>query len=122
MAGYRVKYNHRIKASTILEVIISMVIIMLVFTIAMMISANVIRSSLSVKKLYAEAVLQDLLIKAEQSQETNTQTFNIDDLRIEQEVKPDINFSNLLNIHLTAYDINSGKIAEVQKKVINKNE
>lgn len=80
------------------------------------------RSSLSAKKLYAQAVLQDLLIKAEQSQEINTQTVNIDDLRIEQEVKPDINFSNLLNIHLTAYDINSGKIAEVQKIVINRNE
>ncbi|MDB5002072.1 MAG: hypothetical protein JWQ34_297 [Mucilaginibacter sp.] len=122
MAGGELKYNSRVKASTILEVIISMIIILLVFTIAMMISANIMRSSLSVKKINAQAVLHELLIKAEQNKEVHSQSFTTDDFSVVQEVKPDENFQNLLNIHLTAYDTNQEKVAELQKIIANKNE
>jgi hypothetical protein len=122
MAGGELKYNSRVKASTMLEVIISMIIILLVFTIAMMISANVMRSSLSVKKINAQAVLHELLIKAEQNKEVHSQIFTTDDFRVVQDIKPDENFQNLLNIHLTAYDTNQEKVAELQKIIANKNE
>jgi type II secretory pathway pseudopilin PulG len=122
MAGVKLIHNGRVKASTILEVIISMVIILLVFTIAMMISANVMRSSLSAKKISAQATLHELLIKAEQSKNLTSQTLTVDDLRIEQKIDPDINYPDLWNIHLIAYDINQEKITELQKLIINKNE
>ncbi|MCC8427245.1 hypothetical protein [Mucilaginibacter sp. UR6-11] len=122
MAGNKLTYHKSIKASTILEVIISMIIILLVFTIAMMISANVMRSSLSVKKVAAQAVLHEILIKVEQVKEPASQIYTVDEFRIEQEIKPDANFQNLLDVHLTAYDTNQEKLAELQKIIINKNE
>jgi hypothetical protein len=48
MAGN--KLNTKLSASNILEVIVSMVIIVIVFGIAMMIYSNVLRFSLSAKK------------------------------------------------------------------------
>jgi hypothetical protein len=122
MAGSKLTGKSRIRASSLLEVIISMVIILLVFTMAMMISANVMRSSLSVKKINAQAVLHELLGKAEQDKEASTNSFMIDSLRIDQVVKPYNETPALLEIHLIAFDTNQEKVAELQKVVINKNE
>jgi Tfp pilus assembly protein PilE len=113
MAGS--KLNTRLNASTILEVIVSMVIIVIVFGIAMMIYTNVLRLSLSAKKLRAQALLQEALFTAEHNANNITQTINVDGFRIEQEVKPSQEYSNLNDIHLTAYDQNQQKIAELEK-------
>ncbi len=120
MAGSKLKYNMRLKASSILEVIISMIIILLVFGIAMMIATNVVHSSLSVKKLNAQALLHNVLIKEEQAKEVNTQTYTLDDFRVEQEIKAYNDDAGLTEIHLTAYDANQEKVAELQKLIINK--
>ncbi|MDB5008617.1 MAG: hypothetical protein JWP45_3010 [Mucilaginibacter sp.] len=115
MAGS--KLNVKLRASTILEVIVSMVIIVIVFGIAMMIYTNVLRLSLSAKKLRAQALLEETLFTAEHNATNTTQTFNIDDFRIEQEVKPYVQNSSLTDIHLTAYDQNQQKIAELEKVI-----
>jgi len=112
----------KVKASTILEVVVSMVIIILVFGIAMMIYSNVLRLSLSVKKIKAQAILQEILLKEEQAKEHSTQSITVDDLRIEQEVKSYNEDSHLTEIHLTAYDTNNQKITELQKVMSNKND
>jgi hypothetical protein len=111
MAGS--KLTQRAGASTILEVVISMIIIVLVFGIAMMIFTNVTRLSLSVKKLKAQALLQQVMINA-----TVTETITIDEFRIEQEVKPYRGNSGLTDIRLTAYDQNQQKVAESEKVII----
>jgi Tfp pilus assembly protein PilE len=115
MAGS--KLNGRVKASSILEVIVSMVIIVIVFGIAMMIYTNVLRLSLSAKKLKAQALLQETMLKAEHSSENTSQSVTIADFRIEQEVKPYPDVAGLTEIHLTAFDANQQKIAELQKVI-----
>jgi len=117
MAGS--KLNSGVKASTLLEVIVSMVIIVLVFGIAMMIYSNVMRLSLSAKKIRVEALLQETMLNAGHSSTNTNQSFTIDDFRIEQEAKPYTGESNLMEIHLTAYDQNQQKVAELQKVIIN---
>jgi Tfp pilus assembly protein PilE len=120
MAGGKLK--RRLPASGILEVIVSMVIIVIVFGIAMMIYTNVLRLSLSAKKVKAYAILQETMLKAEHTAENVTQSVSIADFRIEQEVKPYLDNINLAEIHLTAFDQNQQKIAELQKVIINKHE
>jgi type II secretory pathway pseudopilin PulG len=115
MAGSKLK--HRVGASTIIEVVISMVIIVIVFGIAMTIFANVTRLSLSGKKLKAQALLRQAMITAEGTL-NSTKTITIDEFRIEQEVKPYQQNSALSDIHLTAYDQNQQKIAELEKVII----
>jgi Tfp pilus assembly protein PilE len=117
MAGSKLKGSAR--ASTILEVVVSMVIIVIVFGIAMMIFTNVLRMSLSGKKLRAQALIQETMLNAEHTSANVTQTITKDEFRIEQEVKPHRENSALTDIHLTAYDQNQQKIAELQKIIIN---
>ena len=97
-----------------MEVIVSMVIIVVVFGIAMMVYSNVLRLSLSAKKIRAQAILNETMIKAEHNPENIRQTFTIDDFQVEQEVKA---YNNAIDIHLTAYDQNQQKIAELEKVI-----
>ena len=113
------KLKGKVSGSTIMEVVVSMVIIVLVFGIAMMIYSNVLRLSQSAKKLRAQALLQETMLKAEQTPGNVTQSLTLDDFRVEQEVKPYNSNSKLTEIHLTAYDQNQQKIAELQKVIIN---
>ncbi|TWI94537.1 hypothetical protein JN11_04647 [Mucilaginibacter frigoritolerans] len=115
MAGS--KLNNKVKASTLMEVIVSMVVIVIVFGIAMMIYTNVLRLSLSAKKIRAQALLQEAMINAERDSIKTTQTFQVDDFRIEQEIKPYLGNNALTDIHLTAYDQNQQKIAEMEKAI-----
>lgn len=122
MAGSKLTIQPRVRASTIIEVLISMVIIMVIFGMAMMIYANVIRSSLSVKKVNAEAILNEILTNDEKTNDNSTQVLNIDDFRIEQVVKPYNSDNNLMEIDLVAYDANGQKITELHKVIIHKND
>ena len=120
MAGSKLK--SKVQASTILEVVISMVIIVVVFGIAMMIYTNVLRMSLSVKKLKAQALLNEMALKAAHSPADAIPDVITDDFRIQQETKPYNGNAALIEIHLTAYDSNKQKIAELQQVIMNSNE
>ncbi|MDP9080024.1 MAG: hypothetical protein M3O71_21570 [Bacteroidota bacterium] len=120
MAGS--KLTNRVKASSILEVIVSMVVIVIVFGIAMMIYANVLRVSPSAKKLRAQAILENEMLKAEHSTDSLAQFVTIDDFRIDEELKPYPDNADLSIVHLAAFDQNQQKIAELQKIILNKHE
>jgi Tfp pilus assembly protein PilE len=117
MAGSKLK--KKVRASSILEVIVSMVIIVVVFGIAMMIYSNVLRLSLSAKKLKVQALLMEVMLQAEHSAKNTTQSFALDNFRIEQEAKPYRDNSSLTEIHLTAFDQNQQKMGELQKVISN---
>jgi len=116
----RVKWQHRVRASSLVEVVISMVIIVVVFGVAMMIMANITKGSLSLKKIQAQAILKKVLINEEGQAELTDKTLSIDGVAVEQKVKP--YGEGLSEVHLTAYDDNNEKITEVRKVVQNKNE
>ena len=120
MVRVKLKHSARAKASSILEVLISMVIILIVFGIAMMISANLLRSSLSIKKINAQAVLSKLMIKIESKAYLTNKTFKLDSFIVEQEfIAPAVN-PDLIEVHLTAYDVNQEKITDLKKLIIKK--
>lgn len=118
MAQNKVNINTQVKASTILEVVIAMVLIVVVFSIAMMIFANVTSSSLSVKKIRAQAILHETLLNAEKTGNTVSQSLIVEDFRIEEEIKPYNQMSQLYDIHLAAYDGNQQKITELEKVIL----
>jgi Tfp pilus assembly protein PilV len=120
----RVKLNIKSKlaASSIIEVLISMVVIMVVFGIAMMIYVNIVQSSLSVTKIRAQAILNQTLQADETSVNSSSTTFTVDNLNIEQTVKNYNNEPNLTEIDLAAYDANGKQLITLHKVIINKNE
>ncbi len=97
----------KVNASTLIEVIIAMVTIVIVFGIAMMIYSNVIRSSVSVKKIRAQAILRDIMERASNSATAlQNDSFTLDGLVINQTVKPYRDDKNLNEVDLNAYDSN----------------
>jgi len=117
MAG-KIDVRATVSASTIMEVVIAMVLIVVVFSIAMMIFANVTSSSLSVKKIRAQAVLHEALLNAEKKGDPTSLSLNIEDFRVEQEIKPYRQTNQLYEIHLTAYDANEQNITELEKVIL----
>jgi len=114
MAGIKLKA----RASTLLEVIISMILIMVVFGIAMMIFTNVIRFTTSAKQIRAKAALEDLLVKEEQSKTIASQSIALDEFTIEEAVAAYNNQQNLLLVQLTAFDQNRQEVASAQKVIL----
>lgn len=117
MAGNKLAY--RAKASTLLEVIIAMVVVVLVFGIAMMIFSNMVRLSLSAKEIKAKAILQKTLLKTEHSADKTGRVFTLDEFKIIEEAEPYSIDTGLTVIHLTAYDPNNQLIDELQKLIRN---
>ncbi len=115
MAGNKIKLQQKLAGSTILEVIVAMVIMIMVFGIALMIYANVVRLSLSVQKLRAQAILQDMLINAVPEEGDSRQIGSDAEFRIEQEIKPVAYEPGLYMLTLTAYDNNRQRLAQVQQ-------
>ncbi|MDB5122340.1 MAG: hypothetical protein JWP94_469 [Mucilaginibacter sp.] len=118
MAGRKLKIAAKLNGSTILEVVVAMVIIVIVFGIAMMIFNNVVRMSLSAKKIRAQAILKETLQAAEQRSAVSGQSVTVGEFRIEEDVRPYNNEAYLSDIHLTAYDANAEKITELEKVII----
>jgi type II secretory pathway component PulJ len=115
MAGSKMKLQNKLPGSTILEVVVAMVILILVFGTAMMIFTNVTRLSLSVKKLRAQAILQEILLQAGHTETNSDQLAREGEFRIEQEIKPFENEPALDQMIITAYDENQQQIAQVQQ-------
>jgi hypothetical protein len=122
MAGKKMIIKQRLHASSILEVVISMVIIVLIFGLAMTIFANVTRSSLSTIQINAQVILRNQLIKAEQQADYVDKILDTAGLKVEEKFKPRFEGSNLLEVQLIAYDENGKQIAELQKVIVTKNE
>ena len=109
--------GNKLKASSLVEVLISMIIILIVFSIAMGIYANVLRLSLSIKKHHAQAVLYQVLRKIEKSPQLSEEKFTLEGFYIKQIITNYQYQKYLTEIHLTAVDKNKIKLAEVRKVV-----
>ena len=127
----QIQGKSRIKASGMIEVIVSMVVIVVIFCIAMGIVTNVQRLSLSAKRIKAEATLKHVLITIEHTTQagnansnastnanthTNT-TIKIDDFNITEEISNYKQSKDLLLVSLTAFDVNQEKVAELHKLI-----
>lgn len=115
MAGSKLITGQKVRASTIIEVLISMIVIMVVFGMAMLIFANVTRSGVSEKKVRSSAVLQQILLDDEKTADLGSRMFTVDSLRVEQQVKNYNNKDSLVEIDLRAYDPGGQLTADAHK-------
>jgi hypothetical protein len=112
----KVNDKGRLKASSILEVVVSMVIIIMVLGISLMIYTNVMRQSLSSRRLKAQFLLHQQLLKVKP--DAVDMTLTIDDWQIEQKVSIYEEGSPLIQVHLIAFDVDHYQIAEVRKVIL----
>ncbi|QKJ31051.1 hypothetical protein HQ865_15245 [Mucilaginibacter mali] len=118
MAGTKLKPGKRVQASSLLEVIVAMLIIVVIFGIALGIFANITRSSVSVKQLKARAILNDICTRCEDSTAVESKIFYVDHWKVEQEIKIYEAEPALNELDLAIYDENMVKITELKKLII----
>lgn len=116
MASVKISTKHKLPASSILEVVVSMVIIVMVMGISLMIYSNVVRQSLSARQLKAQFLLQQAMLKADAGSLKETEV--VDQWQITQEIKPYEFGVRLVSVHLSAYDDSHNLIAETNKVII----
>jgi len=114
----RTKLSAKIKGSTLLEVIISMVVIVIVFGIAMMIFAKVISFTTSARDIRAKSILRDLLEKQEHEKAISSQSIITADFTIEETTTAYNDQADLVLVQLTAFDQNNKQVAELLKIIL----
>lgn len=107
----------KLKASTLLEVIVSMIMIMITFAIATGIVANISRRSVSLKEIKARSVLTFFLLKSESSPFITEQTFNYADFIINRKVSKYHHDPLLREIRVVVFNKDEQKLAEGRKIV-----
>lgn len=120
MAGSKVRFNGRVQASSLLEVVVAMVVIIMVLGIALSIFTNVMRSSLSVRQLRAQAVLEEAMQAAEYNAGQAAPDTLAKGWKVEQETQSYGEGGRLTQVHLRLYDGNHELIAELRKVIISK--
>jgi len=121
MAGSKVGKG-RVEAATILEVVVALVILVIISGIALTVFGNVVRSSISVKKIKAEAALQDLLVQTESESDYTRLSVTSGDLKLIREIKPFEPDPAVSVLQLSALDANGLEVATLKKLVIDEQE
>lgn len=110
------KLKVKVKASTLLEVIVAMVVILIVFVLATGIYANVMRSSPSVKQQRVKAIISGLMGESITKGNWKDEVINIDSIAFQKTVTPYQTYSDLVLMQVIA--IEQGKEIEMVKRII----
>lgn len=117
MAGKKMILKRRLDASSILETVVAMVIIVVVFSTAMIILGNVMKRSVSITQIRAESILREKLQQEEHALVHEPADYRVDELDIKQEINTLPDQPDLVSIVLSAYDGHGKKIAELHKMI-----
>lgn len=107
----------KIKASTLVESMIAMVVVMVSFGIATAVYVSVLSSSDEMQKLKSRTILQKLAIEIRQNHLFLDERTSIDDIIVEKKVVSYNNQKNLFQLKLIAFDQNEKKLAEYNELI-----
>ncbi len=110
MAG--VKISHSIKASSLFETIVALMVIMIVFGIAMTIYVNVMRNSTSLSELKASLRLDELARETKEKKSYFDEKFEDESTLIEKKVTKYKDKEGLFLLDLQAFDKTNKRLAE----------
>ena len=104
--------TRKLEGSTLIEVLIAMVIIVVIFTIAMQVFANVMQTGVSFKKLQVQQQLRILAQEVKMGKQVNEEFVIIDSIAYEFELLP-LRQVGLSQLHIVALQ-QGKKISELR--------
>jgi type II secretory pathway pseudopilin PulG len=110
------RVSGKIKASTLLEVIVAMVVILIVFVLATGIYANVMRSSPSAKQQKVKALMSGIIEKSITESNWNDEEIMIDSIYLIKKVLPYRDYADLKLLQVNA--IEQGKEVGNVKRIV----
>lgn len=108
----------RIKAGSIVEVVVALVIIMTVFALSLMIYIKIIGSSYSSRKLWVNSKLKEVANQIKEEHIFKDDIINEDELTINVTIKPYAQSSDLILLELEAKDLNGMKLYDYKEIVL----
>ncbi|MDT3403748.1 type II secretion system protein [Mucilaginibacter terrae] len=115
----QLKWKHKFDGSTVVEVIVAMVIIMIVLGLGLTIYSNVMRQSIPARQIRARMIVKKVFMSAQlQPEVTNEQSFGSWHARYE--ASPYRHNEKLLEVQVVVSDENGNRITESRQLVINK--
>lgn len=107
---------HKIKSSSILEVVVSLVLITIVFSISFMIYHNVMRSGVSIRQMEASKKIEWHFAKTIQDKSYIDETIEEDDFIIQKKVSQFYNQENIYKIEFEVFNIEQ-KLLAYQRRI-----
>jgi hypothetical protein len=107
----------KVKASSLIEVIVALIIITLIFSFAMTIYLNVQRANFNSLKLTCQMRMSEVFSVSVKTNSYQNREVSYDELVVHQEVRPHSQSANLLIVTLEGRDPN-GKIIAEQKHLV----
>lgn len=98
------KLRGKLRASTLLEVIVAMVVILIVFVLGTGIYANVIRSSPSVKQQRIKALMSGLIQQSIDQGNWQDEVITVDSIAFQKTVAAYQNYADLLLVTVVAVE------------------
>ncbi|PTT01385.1 hypothetical protein DBR11_07495 [Pedobacter sp. HMWF019] len=107
-----------LRASTLLEVIVAMVVILAVFTLAIGIYTNVTRSSPSFRQQYLRKISEDVIKESINSKNWKDEELVVDSVILKKQIKALDGYTDLVVIEVSAseYGKEACKIKRIVKK------
>lgn len=106
----------KLKASTLLEVVVAMVVILIVFVLTMGIYANIVNSSPSIKAQKYRSVISGLIQESIQQQNWEEETILIDSMWLKKTVSPFNEYSDVRMISVIGTE--HGKIVAKGRQLV----
>ena len=119
MDGIKEKYLIRkLKASTLVETIIAMLIVTIAFSLALLLMINISRSSNNSLKTKAYFLANNILVQTKAEKTYLDQEFNFGNVVIKKTVTEYENNEELFQLNVSAYDKQNHKLFEQNELVI----
>ncbi|MDB5012337.1 MAG: hypothetical protein JWQ25_539 [Daejeonella sp.] len=111
-------FNQKVSGSTLVEVLVSMVIMMIVFSIAIGIYAKVTTSTVSITKQKIQLQSATIIQQSINEHNWSDQTFLMDSLQFEKKVIPYSGYEDVVEIQVEALNqgISQGIIKQLVKQ------
>ncbi len=113
-----VKKNYRIKASSLLETIVAMVVMVLVFLFSMMIVNNVIQSASLGAKTKATLKMYELLAETKRTKKYLNESITYEHFMINKNITPKSGNNALWVVRISLENEKGDRITEIKEEVV----
>ncbi len=107
----------RLKATTLIESMVAMILIVVSFGIGMMIYFNVLNGTRLQQKMQAELLLNTVLENTKKTSSFVEEAIELNGLIVTKETSPYRSYDNVRLLHLKAYDQKSNFIIDLKEVV-----
>ncbi len=110
--------TRKLKASSLIEVMVALIIVMVCFGIAMIIYLNVSQSDRQLQRLKGKLILNEIAIKTKNENSYIDDKIEFESINVNKTINPYNGIPGISLLLLEAYDLNGNKIVERKELVI----